>query len=87
MGFMITTLDNPYDPRADLLSWYMWDEGQGYHTSAYLARIAAVADEYPEAIQDKMVETAIDEIVEMHNGKLYKKIEVDDGPTPTSSAA
>jgi hypothetical protein len=96
MGFMITTVDNPYDPRTDFGAWYMWDTGHGYNTSSYLARIAVVADEFPEPVQDRMIEEAIDEIIDMHNGGLYKKLPVDmpnnedkeDAPsTPSSSAA
>lgn len=95
MGFMITTVDNPYDPRTDFGAWYMWDTGQGYNTSAYLARVAAVADDFPEVVQDRMIEEAIDEIIEMHNGELYKKLRVDEtsdsqealASPPTPSAA
>lgn len=71
---MITTEDNPYDPRTDYPSWYRWDVGQGYNTCAYLARVAAVPDELPEAIQDAYIEAAIDEIIALHAGGLYKKL-------------
>lgn len=87
MGWMITTKDNPHDPTTDFRSWYLWDEAQGYHTSSYLARIVAVAEEFPEAVQDANVETAIDEIIEMHNGEIYKKVWVDEPSTKVSSAA
>lgn len=87
MGWMITTEDNPYDPTSDFRGWYLWDEAQGYHTSAYLARIVAVAEEFPEAVQDAQVETAIDEIIEMHDGEIYKKVWVDEPTAPVSSAA
>ncbi len=84
MGFMITTVDNPYDPRLDFRAWYLWDEGQGYNTSSYLARIAAAADQFPEQVQDRQIESAIDEIIEMHDGGMYKKLEVEDPVLPQS---
>lgn len=84
MASMITTEDNPYDPRTDFEAWYMWDTGQGYNTSAYLARVAAVADEFPEAVQDRQIEDAIDEIISIHSGKMYIKLEITD-ETPSSS--
>lgn len=91
MGYMITTTNNPYDPRTDFEAWYMWDTGNGYNTSAYLARVAAVADEFPEAVQDRNIEDAIDEIISMHSGGLYKKLEVTEENTssnpPATSAA
>lgn len=76
MAAMITTVDNPYDPRLDFAGWYAWDEQRGYHTSAYLARIAVVADEMPETVRKKQIEDAIDEIIAIHAGGLYKKLPV-----------
>ena len=93
MAYMITTVDNPFDPRTDFGAWYMWDTGQGYNTSAYLARIAAVAEDLPDVVQDRQVEEAIDEIIEMHSGGMYKKLPIDEDstvqpvPTPSPSAA
>lgn len=90
MASMITTVDNPYDPRTDFRAWYMWDTGQGYNTSAYLARVAAVAAEFPEAVQDRNIEDAIDEIIALHSGGMYKKLEIveeESSPTSTTSSA
>ena len=76
MSFMITTEDNPHDPRTDFDSWFAWDVFHGYNTCAYLSRISAVSEGFPAAVQDRQVEMAIDEILELHGGKLYKKLEV-----------
>jgi len=78
MAALITTEDNPFDPRTDWDGWYQWDVAQGYNTSAYLARVAAVADEMPEHVQDLQIEAAIDEIIAIHNGGFYKKLPVED---------
>lgn len=46
---MITTIDNPYDPKEDFSKWYQWDIENGYNTSEYVARLAgydANDDEY-----------------------------------------
>ena len=77
MGFMITTQDNPFDPRQDFMDWYSWDVEKGYNTCAYLARITAVAEEYPEEVRNRHVEMAIDEIIN-NNGNLYRKLVIDD---------
>ena len=93
MAFMITTVDNPYDPRTDFGAWYMWDTGHGYNTSARLDRVSAIADEMPEAVRDKQIEEAIDEIIAIHSGGMYKKLRIEDAPAavttppPTPSAA
>jgi len=75
MAAMITTTDNPYDPRTDFLSWYVWDMDKGYNTSAYLARVLAETDDFPQEYNDRLVEFVIDEIIAIHNGQLYKKLE------------
>lgn len=94
MGAMITTVDNPYDPRIDFPSWYMWDVGHGYNTSAYLARVAAVGEDWPEPVTDRWIEDAIDEIVALHSDGMYKKLkilpeeeEVVQTSTPSNSSA
>ena len=84
---MITTTDNPYDPRSDFGAWYAWDTAHGYNTSAYLARVAAVAEEFPEAVQDKQIEEAMDEIIAIHSGGMYKKLLIDEEETSTSTSA
>lgn len=76
MASMLTTVDNPFDPRTNWTEWYQWDVAQGYNTSAYLARIALIAEDFPEFVQDLQVEQAIDEIIAMHDGELYKKLPV-----------
>lgn len=92
MASMITTVDNPFDPREDFEAWYMWDTGHGYNTSSYLARVASVAEEFPEAVKDRQIEDAIDEIIAMHAGGMYKKLLIEDSstatpPTPEASSA
>jgi hypothetical protein len=78
MAAMITTVDNPIDPREDFAKWYAWDVQNGYNTCAYLARVAHLADDMPQAVIDHMIEAAINEIIEMHAGGMYKKLIVDE---------
>lgn len=76
MAVMITTTDNPYDPRTHYSAWYAWDTKEGYNTCAYLARVLAETDDYPQEYNDRLVEAAIDEIIAIHNGEVYKKLDV-----------
>lgn len=91
MASMITTEDNPYDPRTDFEAWYMWDVGQGYNTSSYLDRVAGLPDELPEAVIDRMRDDAIDAIIAIHSGGMYKKLLVDEtvasDPIPEATSA
>lgn len=78
MASMISTEDNPYDPRSDFGAWYMWDTGQGYNTTSYLARVASVSEDFPQEVIDRQIEEAIDEIIALHSGGMYIKLKIDD---------
>lgn len=71
---MLTTVDNPHDPFNNYDDWTAWDERQGYHTQAFLSRVAVVSDDLSEADYDAAVEHAIDEIVEENILGLYRKV-------------
>lgn len=36
---MLTTMDNPYNPKEDYPKWRQWDLDNGYHTEEYIARL------------------------------------------------
>ncbi len=46
--YMLTTLDNPYNPFVDFSEWYMFDCEKGHNTCARLARIANIDSEMTE---------------------------------------
>lgn len=77
MSSMLTTVDNPYDPRLDFAAWFYWDVDQGYNTCAYLDRMSYIADDVPELVRERQLELAMDEIVALHNGELYKKLPIE----------
>ncbi|ATN93705.1 hypothetical protein SEA_SCAP1_56 [Streptomyces phage Scap1] len=71
---MLTTVDNPYNPFTQNDEWTAWDERQGYHTNAFLARIVRLSDDLSEADEDAEMERAIDEIVTHNVLGLYRKV-------------
>ena len=74
MGCMLTTIDNPYDPFSQFDEWYAYDEAKGYHSSAYLARVVRTANDLSTDDQNRLIEDAIDEIVELNLTGKYKKV-------------
>ena len=72
--YMITTTDNPYDPFKDFTSCFMYDEEKGYHTCAYLGRIANTSGQLSDEENANEVERAIDEIIKYDFRNIYKKI-------------
>lgn len=77
MDFLLTTLDNPFNPFTHYDDWYAYDIQKGYHTCAYLARITKSSDELSEADQLLAIEEAMDEIVNLNITGNYLKIKED----------
>lgn len=69
----LTTFDNPYNPFEQFDSWFLFDEDKGYHSCAYLARIARTSDQLSEEENDLEIERAIDEIIKYDFRNIYKK--------------
>lgn len=71
----LTTTDNPYDYFDDFERWYHFDEiEKGYCTLEYIARVAKLSPFLPEALQEQIVEEAIDDICKLNLTGKYKKI-------------
>jgi hypothetical protein len=74
--YMLTTVDNPYDPSTQFDDWYAFDTRLGYNTLSLLARIAKTSDEVADAVNDQEIENAIEEIVRYNVTGMYRKIKV-----------
>ena len=68
----LTTIDNPYDPFKDFMSWMLFDEEKGYHTCSYLGRIARTSDQLSDEENNKEIERAINEIIKYDFMNIYK---------------
>ena len=71
----ITTIDNPYDPFEDFISWYMFDIEKGYYTCSKLARLTNTSEEMTTKEEKAEIERAIDRLIELDPFDIYKKIE------------
>ena len=72
--FNITTIDNPFNPFDDFVSWFMFDIEKGYYTSSKLARLVNLTDEMTEKEENEEIERAIDRLIEIDPLDLYIKI-------------
>lgn len=72
--FMLTTIDNPFDPFEQFTSWFLFDVEKGYNSSSRLARIAKLSDEMTEKEVNEEIERAIDEIIQYDFMNIYKKV-------------
>lgn len=75
--FMLTTLDNPFNPFTDYDEWYNYDTAMGYNTCAYLARIAKTSNELSESDEALAIDEAMNEIVSYNLLGNYIKVKRD----------
>ena len=76
--YMLTTIDNPFNPFVDYVSWMLFDNEKGYHSADYLARIAKTSDSLSDEENDEEIERAIDEIIKYDFMNIYIKVKSDD---------
>ena len=74
LGYMLTTVDNPWDPFTQFDQWYSWDISHGYHSAAFLARVVITSEDLSDADQYQAVQTAIDEIVRENVSGMHTKV-------------
>lgn len=61
---MLTTVDNPFNPRTDFEKWLEWDNEHEYYTCQYLARVASPPPDLAEDEEEGYWQAAIDSIIE-----------------------
>lgn len=72
--FMLTTIDNPFNPFEDFNQWFLYDVEKGYNSSSRLARIVNLTEDMSEAEINAEIERAIDEIIYYDFLGIYMKI-------------
>ena len=72
--YMLTTVDNPFDPFTRFDEWMEYDISMGYNTAAFLDRIAKVSNDLSETDQALAVQQAIDEIVAENVSGVWRKV-------------
>ena len=72
--YMLTTVDNPFNPFTNFDEWLQYDIQMGYNTAAFLARVAKVSDELSEPDQALAVQNAIDEIIQENVSGMWRKV-------------
>lgn len=78
--YALTTVDNPYNPFTQYEAWYRFDEDKGYHSCAYLARIARTSDQLSDSENEAEIERAINDIIKYNPLGIYRKVKSNDEP-------
>lgn len=70
----ITTIDNPFNPFDDFISWFLFDIEKGYNTCSKLARISNLTDEMTDKEEIEEIERTINRLIEIDPLDIYVKI-------------
>ena len=72
--FLLTTVDNPFNPFTRFEEWLAYDARMGYNTPSFLARILMDSYEISDPDHALSIDNAVDEIVSMNVNGLYRKV-------------
>ena len=75
--YMLTTVDNPFNPFTRFDEWLEYDISMGYNTAAFLGRIAKVSNDLSQPDQALAIQNAIDEIVQENVSGMWRKVSKD----------
>lgn len=75
--FMLTTFDNPFNPFTDFEIWWKFDLLLGHDCCGLLARTSRTSEIFGDDVNDKLINEAMDQIVE-RDPFLYKKVKRSD---------
>ena len=82
--YMLSTIDNPFNPFNDFIPWLMYDIEQGYNSCGILGRIVNLTDDMTQNEVDAEISRAIDAIVDNDfTGTFIRKYD-NDPVTPDS---
>lgn len=75
-NFMLTTVDNPHNPKEDYDLWKQWDAENGYYTEEYIARLVTMDDDYNADDDDEFMlniisTRVINDILSNDNDEVY----------------
>lgn len=69
--FMLTTIDNPFNPFTNFDEWYAWDESKGYQTCGLLARVSKFSSALSYEDQKIDAQLAIDTVLNSDPFGIY----------------
>lgn len=73
--YMLTTVDNPFDPFTQFDEWLAYDRRLGYNTPSLLARVCHTSDDLSESDLSLAIQQAIDEIISENVSGMHRKVE------------
>jgi hypothetical protein len=75
--YMLTTVDNPFNPFTQFDAWFAWDTAAGYNSSGLLARTVMMSNDISDTDQVVATQQAIDQIVNENVTGMFRKVTAD----------
>lgn len=75
--YMLTTIDNPFNPFEQFVQWFLYDVEKGYNSCDLLARISETTSDMSQKEQIQENNRAIDSIIEHDDASIYKRVSPD----------
>lgn len=72
--YMLTTVDNPYNPFEQFTLWYLFDKEKGYNTCERLARLANITSDMSQKEIDEETNRAMDKLIEIDFLNIFKRV-------------
>lgn len=84
VNFMLTTIDNPFNPFTQYDEWYGLDRARGYNTPGLLARYVITSDELGDQDQQQAINLGMLEVIRDNPFGMYKRVTRADFDNETS---
>lgn len=69
--YMLTTIDNPFNPFDQFIPWFMFDIEKGYYTCSKLARLVTITEDMSQKEIEVAMDNAIDRLIEIDPLHIY----------------
>lgn len=64
--YLLTTIDNPFNPFTDWDSWYNFDQQKGYLTCQVLDKFYKTSDLISQSLDEAMYDDALETIMDLY---------------------
>lgn len=79
-NYLLTTIDNPYNPFKDWDSWFAFDQQKGYRTCQILDRFYKTSDTISDSLDEFLYSNALDTILDLFPHYCVVSAEMDIKP-------
>lgn len=73
--YLLTTVDNPYDPFTEWDKWFEFDRSKGYDTPGLLDRIAISSHELSQTDEELSIHLGMLRIIQLNPYGVHKMVE------------